>query len=182
MILSLPVHIQKHDILNAIIGQLQADVLILERAVSMARDTATHADCLGSSKYETMRLEASYLAQGQGVRLLEIERALEYFRRVNIEESASIIATSSLLVLAGEQGSRQLLWLAAEAGGLKVQHGELTIMVITPASPLGQKLIGKEAGDEFEITIAGTRRCYEIAAVIRLGVCRTMPKSTARQG
>jgi len=151
--------------LNAIIKQLQADLLILERAVSMARDTATHADCLGSSKYETMGLEASYLAQGQGVRLLEIERALEYFRRIKFDEVVTVIGMSALIALSDEQGNRQLLWLATEAGGLTVQHGELTLMVITPASPLGQKLIGKTAGDEFEVTIAGTTHCYAVAAV-----------------
>jgi len=159
------VNIQKYDILNAIIEQLQADLLILERAVSMARDTATHADCLGTSKYETMGLEASYLAQGQGVRLLEVERALEYFRRVRIDEAASVIAMSVLIALSDEQGNRQLLWLAAEAGGLQVQYGALTVMVITPASPLGQQLMGKAAGDEFEITLAGTTHCYAVVAL-----------------
>jgi len=58
--------LQKHDVLIAIVAQLDDDLLVLERAVSVARDTATHADCLCSSKYETMGLEASYLAQGQG--------------------------------------------------------------------------------------------------------------------
>jgi len=157
--------LQKHDVLIAIIAQMEDDLLVLERAVSMARDTATHADCLGSSKYETMGLEASYLAQGQGSRLLEIERGLEYFRRVNLAESPAGIALSSLVELKDEQGEQQLLWLAAEAGGLKVQHGEMMIMVITPKSPLGRVLLGKVAGDEVEITVSGSTRCYEISTL-----------------
>ena len=157
--------IDKSEILTLIIEQLRADLATLEQAVAIARDTATHSDCLGSSKYETMGLEASYLAQGQGARLLEIERSLEYFKRLKLTESASVIGLSSLVVLDDEEGEHQLLWLAAEAGGLKIQYGNLTITVITPKSPLGRTLIGKAAGDDFEITIAGKSRDYEVSAV-----------------
>jgi len=155
----------KTDILTSIIAQLQADLQMLERAVAMAHDTATHADCLGSSKYETMGLEASYLAQGQGTRLLEVERALEYFKRLRQTQSASVIGLSSLVVLDDEQGNRQLLWLDGEAGGLQVGYGEMTITVITPKSPLGRALLAKSAGDTFEINIAGNTRSYEIDAI-----------------
>ena len=157
--------IDKSEILTLIIEQLRADLATLELAVAIARDTATHSDCLGSSKYETMGLEASYLAQGQGTRLLEIERSLEYFKRLKLAEPFLVISLSSLVVLDDEQGERQLLWLAAEAGGLKIQYSDLTITVITPKSPLGRALIGKAAGDDFEITIAGINRCYEVLSV-----------------
>jgi len=72
---------------------------------------------------------------------------------------------SSYVELKDMQGERQLLWLASEAGGLKVQHGEMMIMVITPKSPLGRALLGKLAGDAVEITVSGTTRCYEISTV-----------------
>ncbi len=155
----------KRDILAHMIDQLQADLLMLEQAVALARDTATHADCLGSSKYETMGLEASYLAQGQGVRLLQVERSLAYFKTIRLTESAKRVVLSSLLQLEDEHGGQMLLWLAAEAGGLKVQCGEHLITVITPKAPLGAALMGKVAQDDFEISIAGIKRSYEITAI-----------------
>lgn len=155
----------KQQILNAMIARLQADVLILEQAVQVARDTATHADCLGSSKYETMGLEASYLAQGQGTRLLDVERALEYFLRLHVIPSEPAIGLSSLVALDDEAGHQQLLWLATEAGGLKVQHNTLNITVITPKAPLGHALMGKTMHDEVEISIAGHIHNYDIAAI-----------------
>jgi len=157
--------IDKFEILTLIIEQLRADLATLEQAVAIARDTATHSDCLGSSKYETMGLEASYLAQGQGTRLLEVERSLEYFKRLKLAEPSLVIGLSSLVLLDDEEGERQMLWLAPEAGGLKVQYGDLIITVITPKSPLGRTLIGKSAGDDFEITIAGKSRDFEVSAV-----------------
>jgi len=80
----------------------------------VARDTATHADCLCSSKYETMGLEASYLAQGQGIRLLEVERALQYFKGLALVPSTGVVGLSSLLVLQDDEGNTQRLWLATE--------------------------------------------------------------------
>ncbi|MDX8379976.1 MAG: hypothetical protein R8K48_08065 [Gallionella sp.] len=165
----------KNAILILIIEQLQADLVVLEQAVALARDTATHADCLGSSKYETMGLEASYLAQGQGVRLLEVERSLAYFTALlplpacqsegKGAASQTMVALSSLLVLQDDEGHKQILWFAAEAGGLKVQYEGAWITVITPQAPLGRAVTGKVAGDAFELSIAGSRHEYDVIAV-----------------
>ncbi|MDQ6973136.1 MAG: transcription elongation factor GreAB [Mariprofundaceae bacterium] len=157
--------IDKQQILDLIITCLRADLAIAEQAVAVARDTATHADAQGSSRYETMGLEASYLAQGQGLRLLEVELALASFTRLKLAEPGPRIGISSLLCLKDENGKTQLLWLASDAGGLKVQYKEMDITVITPKSPLGRALIGKAATDSLEISIAGEERCYEIEAV-----------------
>lgn len=138
---------------------------MLEQAVKLARDTATHADCLGSSKYETMGLEASYLAQGQGTRLLEVERSLEYFKKISLDQASTVIKLSSMLELKDEQGMQQVLWIAAEAGGLKVHYAGAEITVITPKSPLGRALMAKSCGDAFDINIAGKTANYEILAL-----------------
>ncbi len=155
----------KQKVLTLIIAQLQADIAIAAQAVEVARDTATHKDCLGSSKYETMGTEASYLAQGQGIRLLELERALAYFKQLTLEQPSTTIVLSSLIALTDEQGKQQYLWLAADAGGLKVQLDFQTITVITPQAPLGRVLLGKTEGEDFDIKVAGTTIFYEISAV-----------------
>jgi len=155
----------KAAILALITERLRADLQAAEQAVAIARDTATHPDALGSSKYETMGLEASYLAQGQGVRLLEVERALACFTRLELPEASPTIAISSLIGLSDENGNTQMLWLASDAGGLKLQYQDMDITVITLRSPMGRALLGKTAGDVLEINIAGEERCYEIEAV-----------------
>ncbi|MDX8382639.1 MAG: GreA/GreB family elongation factor [Ghiorsea sp.] len=155
---------QKQQVLILIISQLEADIAVAEQAVSVARDTATHKDCLGASKYETMGTEAAYLAQGQGLRLLELERSLAYFKQCNVEPCASI-GLSSLFILEDERGKQQHFWLAADAGGLKISYHELLITVITPQSPLGRGLLGKAVGDDVSIKIAATSHDYEIIRV-----------------
>jgi len=157
--------LDKHTILALIIHQLEADISIAQQAVKTACDTATHKDCLGSSKYETMGTEASYLAHGQGLRLLEIKHALAYFKQLKLPEPTSSIALCSLLTLNDEQGQQQHLWIAGDAGGLEIRHHKKIITVITPQSPLGRALLGKEQGDEITLRIAGKQRCYEISDI-----------------
>jgi len=157
--------IDKQEILALIIDQLRADLIVCEQAVAIACDTATHKDAQGSSRYETMGLEASYLAQGQGVRLLEVERALAWFSQQKLTEPDGIIRLCSLVSLLDEHGNEQFLWIAADAGGMKIECGEHSITVITSKSPLGKALIGKQQGDSFELSIAGKQRCYEIGDV-----------------
>jgi len=160
-----PPMLDKHEIVALIIHQLETDISVAEQAVKSAYDTATHKDCLGSSKYETMSTEASYLVHGQGLRLLEIKRALAYFKQLTLPEPTSSIALCSWVSLNDEQGGQQHLWIAADAGGLKIQHENTAITVITPQSPLGRALLGKEEGEYVEILIAGKQHCYEISAI-----------------
>jgi len=155
----------KNNIRSLFIKQLQHDLRTLEQAVALARDTATHSDCLGSSKYETMGLEASYLAQGQGLRLLDIERSLTCFTQLDLSTPSEVVTLSSLLLLEDESGHQQWLWLAADAGGLSITMDNKTITVITLKSPLGKALIGKHCDDAFELNIAGTTREYQILSV-----------------
>jgi len=131
----------------------------------MARDTATHKDCLGSSKYETMGLEASYLAQGQGTRLLELERSLAYFKQLKLQESESI-ASGTYIILGDQVGKEVCLWMADDAGGLKIDYQHQTITIITPKSPLGKALLGKIIGDDLSIKIMGKEKYFEVLSLI----------------
>jgi len=154
----------KEDIIALIICKLESDITVAEQAVAVARDTATHKDCLGSSKYETMGTEASYLAQGQGVRLLELERAFAYFKQLQFSASATI-SLSSIVVLEDEKGNHKHYFLAADAGGLTVSYKKQNITVITPQSPLGHALMGKQAGDDVALKLAGKNTSYIIVDI-----------------
>jgi len=161
----LPIKLNKQGLLNLVILQLEADIVISAQAVEMARNTATHKDCLGSSKYETMGLEASYLAQGQGTRLLELERSLAYFKQL-ILQASDVIVVGSLVFLVDEAGNEKNFWLAADAGGMKVVYQQYTITIITPKSPMGKVMLGKEAGDDFTLKLMGKDQYFEVLRVI----------------
>ena len=52
----------KHAVLQLILEKLTVDLDIVQRAAQTAYETATHEENIAENKYDTLGLEASYLA------------------------------------------------------------------------------------------------------------------------
>jgi len=158
----------KHAVLELIVAKLKIDLDILQRAAQTAYETATHEENIAENKYDTLGLEASYLATGQARRVEEIRQSLVQFQNLSLKpfDEHRGIQIGDLVSLDADNGSRQQLFLGPDAAGLKVQQGELLITVITARAPLGQNLLGKAEGDLVEITINGTRQSFEVTQVV----------------
>jgi hypothetical protein len=66
----------KHTVHQLILDKLRVDLDIAERAAQTAYETATHEENIAENKYDTLGLEASYLAAGQAKRVEEIRQSL----------------------------------------------------------------------------------------------------------
>lgn len=154
----------KQKLLELILEQLEEDHSILLQAATAAHSAATHEENIPDSKYETLSVEASYIAQGQANRAQEIRLAVESFR--NLEPAScppdGPIRLGALVLLADEEGQRRRLFLGPAAGGMKLNLNAEEVMIITPDSPLGRTMLGKQVGDIFEFTSANHQREYEI--------------------
>lgn len=157
----------KERILKRIIASLAADLDVLARAARAAHAAATHEECVADNKYDTLGLEASYVAQGQANRAQEIKRALGAYRRLELQPFApdAAIRLTALVSLEADDGSTRTVFLGPEAGGLKVAADGEEVIVITPGSPLGRALIGRRAGDRVEMPAGGAEKAYEIVEV-----------------
>lgn len=158
----------KHTVHQLILETLRADLDVTERAVQTAYEAATHAENIAENKYDTLSLEASYLAAGQARRVAEIYQALQGCQNLVLRayDEQRGIEIGALLCLEDAQGRAQWLFLAPDAAGLKVDMQGLPITVITPRSPLGSSLLGKLAGDEVEILVAGARQQFAVNEVL----------------
>ncbi|MCW8858428.1 MAG: GreA/GreB family elongation factor, partial [Deltaproteobacteria bacterium] len=76
----------------------------------------------------------------------------------------SSIRMSALVQLEDDEGQSKLVFLGPVAGGLLLDFDKEKIMVITPASPLGRELIGKQCGDLIRLEGNAIRE-YEIVSV-----------------
>ena len=154
----------KHSVHALILDKLQADLDIAQRAAQTAYETATHEENIAENKYDTLGLEASYLAAGQAKRVEEIRQALALCQNMALRpyDESTGIQVGTLLGLEDEQGRQQWLFLAPDGAGLKVQLVGQPITVITPRSPLGHSLLGKFEGDEVEILVAGARQHFTV--------------------
>lgn len=156
----------KENLRNQIIVQLEADHALLLQAAKSSHAAATHEENIPDNKYETLGLEASYIAQGQANRAQEILQAVQAFRELNLQEfpDESPIRLTALVQLEDEKGDKRRVFIGPAAGGLRLEFDGGEVMVITSASPLGQALIGKRCGDLAELE-SGAIREYEIISV-----------------
>jgi transcription elongation GreA/GreB family factor len=157
----------KGRILQHIIASLAADLDVLFAAAKTAHAAATHEECVADNKYDTLGLEASYVAQGQANRAQEIKQALEAYRKLELRSFAgdAAIRLTALVTLETEDGSSRTVFLGPGAGGLKVEEAGEEIIVITPGSPLGRALLGKGAGERVELPAGSAEKAYEIVEV-----------------
>lgn len=158
----------KAQLQQLILEQLGSDLLIAQRAAQTAYEAATDKANIAENKYDTLGLEASYLAAGQARRLAEINQALSALQQLPIGDfdPRRGIQLGALILLADATDQQRWLLLAADAAGLKVMDGEREIMLITPHSPIGQRLLGQAPGDEFELKIANQLQHFEILQVL----------------
>ena len=159
----------KTDLLQRIQEQLAHDLAVQFNAAKTAHEASTHEENIPDNKYETLALEASYVAQGQANRAQEIKRALETYKQLTLRrfDVDSTIGLTALVTLAGADGTTRTVFIGPLEGGMKIvyQQTETEIVVITPASPLGRDLIGKSAGDLVRIGTASNAREFEIVGI-----------------
>jgi transcription elongation GreA/GreB family factor len=159
----------KTDLLKLIREQLTRDLAVQFNAAKKAHEASTHAENIPDNKYETLALEASYVAQGQANRAREIRRALEIYKQLALHEfdDDSTIGLTSLVTLAGSDATSRTVFIGPLEGGMKVvdpQTGS-EIVVITPASPLGRDLIGRSVGDLVRVGVGSDCKEFEIVRV-----------------
>lgn len=157
----------KQQLVATIIARLEADLALFTAAARHAHAASTHEECQPDNKYDTTALEASYIAQGQANRAQEIRQGLEAYRFLQVQEFGddSPVRLSALVTLEDEAGNERRLFIGPQAGGMKLGDPGREIVVITPISPLGKRLLGLVAGDELQGVDAGRGTVYTIVSV-----------------
>ena len=118
-------------------------------------------------------MEASYLAQGQSRQAAETELAKQLFESIQLRDFGpetpidvgAVIELESRTGALGGDGERSFYFIGKKAGGTEVVHGNKTIIVITPESPLGREVMGKRQGDLATMSVSSPKRSYQIATV-----------------
>ena len=138
----------KQAVLNQFRAVLQADLDTLMRAAQGAFAAATDPDSKAENKYDTRTLEASYIARGQAKRVTELQEGVQAFSALSgIElDEGSAASLGSLVALEGP-GGLDHYFIGPAAGGTEILHEGCEVVIITPSSPMGQKLVGRREGD-----------------------------------
>ncbi len=141
----------KAFLLSELKQRLSAELRTARAAAAEAAEGATHAEAKPENQYDTRGLEQSYLAGAQAARaevLAVSMRSLEGYTPPGPGPGGRAVLGSAVRV-DGPQGVRGYFLLDV-GGGTKISAGEETWWVLSPLSPLGQRLLGCRPGDEFE--------------------------------
>jgi len=151
---------------RALEAVLERSLETMANAARTTREGAIHEDSRAEGDKDMRSTEQSYLARGQAMRVRDIAEQLQRLRATTFAafDADTAIAVGALVLLEIEDEARAFFVLPYGGGStLHVDGVELT--VVTPSSPVGQALLGKTLGDDFELRQRGALRTCVVAAV-----------------
>lgn len=157
----------KKQLIAAFIEQLERDLEVMKVAARAAHEAATHEESKPENEYDTRGLEASYLAGAQAKRAAEIEEVLSIFKTAPFKDFAKTdrIQATALIEVDIEGKTNQLL-LMPKGGGVRLNFAGISIQIVTPASSLGEALLGLKVGDVAEFEVGPEVREAEIISIV----------------
>ena len=153
----------KASLIKKIVASLRESFAVLEKAARASHAEATHESSKAENKYDTRGLEAAYLASGQARQAKEFLDSIKIYeglKPVSFSPDTPIDLTALVELDVGAMCS--YYFIGPRNGGLEIEHRKGEITVITPQSPLGQRLMGKRAGDQWTEKLSGSTVKYRI--------------------
>ena len=162
-----PFIMDKFLLQQQVLDRLAEDLLQAEQAVRAAHEAATHEENIAENKYDTLGLEAAYLATGHARRAEDIRQALANWHqfRPRPYDASKGIQLGALVFLVDSADKQQLFFLGPDGGSMKLVSGAQLIHVISSEAPLGRAMLGKYEGDEVWIQVAPIRQQFEVLQV-----------------
>ena len=143
--------IDKAEVLQALLDRLRSDLAAVEASQQAMQAGATHAEARSEHAKDTRATEATYVARGLAERSETLRDTIGKLASLK-PESCDPEAGAAVLTLAtledAETGARRTYFLVPVGGGEKLVVGRENIQTLTPASPLGRRLVGRMEGQE----------------------------------
>lgn len=155
----------KLELKQIILDLLEEKWRVAKSSVERAVESATDEETAPEHKYDTLALEAAYLAHGQSMRLQECEQEIQLIGELTLPSQTEKVVLGSLVSVVDLDDITRYFFVVPCAGGLKVQWKGHEVLLVTFQSPLGIGLKGKSVGDEFEYQVSSTTFCYQIETI-----------------
>jgi transcription elongation GreA/GreB family factor len=151
----------KRELRDELLRALSQTLADLEKAHGATVEGATHAEAKPENDKDTRALEQTYLARGQAQRVVEVRTEVAEVQAMPLRAfAAGARVALGALVEVTEGEVARLYFIAPGGGGTRLASGRVD--VVTPKSPLGRALIGKEIGDVMEVKLGDRLRELEI--------------------
>ncbi len=154
-------------LLAALLTKLHDDLDGLTRAALMARDEAINEESRAESKWDTRGQEAAYLAEGQAKMVQDLQAAIGRWEALvlpPVTKAPSRVELGRVFLLEQSEGLLRG-FMGPKAGGVEFDHDGLSYTVVTPVSPVGRAVLGKQAGDFVNLMVRKKLHPHRINAV-----------------
>lgn len=157
------VDIDKGELRRRLVLLLEQERDTVAAAQRRTQEGVTHEDNRPEGDKDMRSTEAAYVARGQAMRVRGLEDDLARVVGMTLRgfEGDAPIALSALVELEAEAG-RSLVFIAPAGGGTRLEVTGGTVLVVTPASPLGKALVGARRGEDVEVQKGGAVETVEI--------------------
>jgi len=151
--------LNKKQLVNTIVDALTQELQKAINAANEAHAAAVDDQSVAETQYDTLAIEAGYLAEGQSKRVSEFQQAIEAYQALELVafDENSTVTIGALVQLAADSQSRHWFFIGPAAGGFRCNLAEQAITVITPQSPMGIALIGKQQDDDIDIMLGANK-------------------------
>jgi transcription elongation GreA/GreB family factor len=161
----------KQALLTQLAATIENTAQVAKRASAAAAEIARE----GATPHEQtedarVAIEFGALARGQGHRLerarAELD-ALKKFRPPVIPRGGRVEVGAVVEIEDEDNGEGRTFFLAPVGAGveLTVPGSDGFLSVVTPASPIGRRVVGRRVGDVVEVTVEGETRYWKVAFV-----------------
>lgn len=142
-------------LIATIVTRLEDELATATSASRDAHASATHSENVATSRYDTLAIEAAYLAHGQSMRIAELQESIQLYKnyqRPHFTQQSSI-QLGALVEVENCYGDIQRLFIGPTAGGLRIGRKPDEIQILTVSTPLGRALLNKTMVDEIELKL-----------------------------
>lgn len=120
-------------VVKVIVQKLQQELKTAQNASQDAHNNATHSETVAENKYDTLALEAAYLAHGQSLRIEELQIAIAEYQSMPLPAQKNSVQLGSLVEFEYANGSQHRVFIGPCNGGLKFHDSNGEILLITLA-------------------------------------------------
>jgi len=151
--------IDKKNLIKQLIALIDNDINNQRKAFEIARQTTIDVPGRMQSRYDTMAIESAWVADGLAKALNEKEMSKARLLTLKLDESfKNNVRIGSIVEISSSDTSKlEYFFILPVASGYSLIEKDKKMTTLTPTTPLGKVLIGKEVGDEIEVNFPTKR-------------------------
>ncbi len=148
----------KQALIDALREKLVDELRTVRESQQAAQNGAIHEETRQEDPKDTRAIEAQYVARGFAERVEDLQASLAVLSRIRLDSFGPEDPVGLSALVGIHDGDREKVYFVVPvAGGETLDVESTTVLTLTPSSPLGAALCGKQVDDEIELQLPGRR-------------------------